>query len=158
MFLFRPWRFMVGWDEKRENDVLWLKAYTAGGRLQWKELHGVTVSGSESVGIRTFPLDISPPLLFTWRRTFFLFHHHHPRIYNVPAQRSTINVYNIDSDRSVNLRNAGSASFQKKSLLHEFNELIKHSKMMKHKTRLCKTHIKDIYLTGRLNNLNYCIT
>ena len=74
--------------------------------------------------IRTFPPDIftprhipqifTPPrqfpLLFTWCMTFPPFHHHHSAIYNI--KRPTVNVYKIDSGRSVRVRSIRvSASF-----------------------------------------------
>jgi len=45
------------------------------------------------------------PIKSTTTRTFPHFHHHHPPIYNI--NRSTINVYKIDSGRSVRVRNKG---------------------------------------------------
>jgi len=54
---------------------------------------------------------ISPPFLHGVRH--FPFHRHRPPIYNI--KRSAVNVYKIDSGRSLRIRNTGMCHFKKNS-------------------------------------------
>jgi len=57
----------------------------------------------------TFPLPDNSPSLCIRCRTFPHFHHQHPSIYTI--KRSTVNVYQTDSGRSVRVRSTGYCQF-----------------------------------------------
>jgi len=78
-----------------------LQSKLAGGIMFWDPdifpwtLYPMTYS------LRTF-FSGQFPSLFTWCRTFPPFHHHHPPIYNIKPY--TVNMYKIDSGRSIRVR------------------------------------------------------